>query len=560
MNLQAIRYSRFSTEKQEKGDSLTRQKLACESMAERKGWVIERAIEDLGRSAWHGHHLRDGNLGRFANEVRSGSIPAGTILIVEKTDRLSRQGAMALFDWLRDMANHGLRIAIADGDHVFEAQSFNGDPLPILTIILNGRQDKAYSDGISDRVGSAWVRKREEAVANHTLISRRVPGWIDLAKDGTRTLNPVRTPIVLQIFQWTADGIGAPTIVKRLNLAGVKPWGHFHKVKAGWETSYIGQLINGINVEGDYQPMKRVKGKLVPAGDKIEGYYPRAVPAALVAQARAARASRRHTGGAFRCEFKYLTTGMMRCHECGAAMSHAESKVGGVRRLSVRCYSVMRGMACGNRGLLRYERFETTLLDRLLPLALDDQFFARSDDTFALANEVATLEKLIADRTAFRDRQINLAGMVDDPTAIVAKINEVNAIITTTEKRLQEARDALQAARGSVGPDEHLRRVLEVRGAIEDADPVVRAEARMKVHHALRAVVQTILCDNDDDGRKTFRVALIGGLIGWRIDAQTGEVINQWNITGRLDANPQLAVGAMGQRQSVLRDVLRRQG
>ena len=245
-------------------------------------------------------------------------------------------------------------------------------------------------------------------------------------------------------------------------------------------------------------------------------------------------------------------------------MSHRRSDVGGVKRLNIQCYSVMRGMDCPNRGVMRVEKFEETILDRILPLALDDQFFARSDETYALANDVAAIQKLIADKRAQKGRAVKLLMTPDfaEDTDIMAQAATAQRIITQSEDRLRVAQQALNTARGSVEPAEHLKRVTAVRGAINDPDPAVRVPARAKVHAALKAIVEVVLCDNIDNGEKTFRVSVIGGLIGFKVAAATGEIVRQWNITGRLDSNPTWAraVNHRDNGPAVLADVMRRQG
>lgn len=47
-------YIRFSTKAQEKGASIERQQQAIGKVCAERGWVVDEAIQDLGRSAWKG--------------------------------------------------------------------------------------------------------------------------------------------------------------------------------------------------------------------------------------------------------------------------------------------------------------------------------------------------------------------------------------------------------------------------------------------------------------------------------------------------------------------------
>lgn len=65
----AIIYSRFSSDEQEKGDSLARQSRVCEAFAATRGWEVVGRLIDKGRSAYKGEHLApDADLGGFALE------------------------------------------------------------------------------------------------------------------------------------------------------------------------------------------------------------------------------------------------------------------------------------------------------------------------------------------------------------------------------------------------------------------------------------------------------------------------------------------------------------
>src|SRR4051812_29685222 len=96
-------YIRFSDKRQERGASRERQREVCTRYCEGNGLPVTEVIEDLGRSAWAGAHLDSGNLGRFTARVRAGEIAAGSVLVVEKLDRLSRQEPLTTLSWLGDM-------------------------------------------------------------------------------------------------------------------------------------------------------------------------------------------------------------------------------------------------------------------------------------------------------------------------------------------------------------------------------------------------------------------------------------------------------------------------
>lgn len=92
----AYSYIRFSNASQALGDSYRRQRDAAEQYCEQHGLVLVDTMEylffDSGRSAYKAKHLDDsGELARFLAYVEDGTVSAGSVLIVESLDRLSRE-------------------------------------------------------------------------------------------------------------------------------------------------------------------------------------------------------------------------------------------------------------------------------------------------------------------------------------------------------------------------------------------------------------------------------------------------------------------------------------
>lgn len=85
-------YVRFSSEKQLKGDSLRRQNELIDKYAKEKGLELdaEFRLVDLGVSAYRGQNLKEGKLGRFLQAIREKKVCAGSVLLVESLDRLTR--------------------------------------------------------------------------------------------------------------------------------------------------------------------------------------------------------------------------------------------------------------------------------------------------------------------------------------------------------------------------------------------------------------------------------------------------------------------------------------
>src|SRR5690349_17223121 len=87
----SVQYARWSDPSQGKGATKTRQFGKMREEAARMGYSCEREIFDDGRSAFHGHHIDRGELGKLLDEIESGAL-IGWVLQIENIDRLSRQG------------------------------------------------------------------------------------------------------------------------------------------------------------------------------------------------------------------------------------------------------------------------------------------------------------------------------------------------------------------------------------------------------------------------------------------------------------------------------------
>jgi hypothetical protein len=388
-------------------------------------------------------------------------------------------------------------------------------------------------------------------------MSARCPGWLRV-EGGEFVKIQERVDLVRQIFEWTADGVGARTIAKRLNAVPVPTWGR----ASGWEPTYISEIIASPAVEGDHQPTRMIEGRKTPTFEKIEGYYPRIVDADLVNAARAGRKMRMKTGGGHRMGFRNLFQSVVRCASCGAPMT---LRNGPTPRANLICSQVYRGRNCDQATSIRYRAFEEAALSKMLHLALDDRFFSRPDETRPLVTKVAELEKLLADQMAKSKRLLKLILNEDEPDQTMLETRaEIEATIQTTKARLAQTQDDLETARGAVSQADHMRRVLEVQQAINDPDESIRLPARMKVAQAIQTIVERVECDTRDEFeggvRKTFTMTLVGNVRGFKFDDR-GNVIGEFDLSehvlnptdgpnmlrGLLGASPDPAkVAAMG--------------
>lgn len=520
--MNAYRYIRFSTPRQENGDSARRQSDDVGAFCARQGWTIVEDIQDLGQSAWTGAHLSTGSLGRFAARVRQGEIEMPAVLVVEKLDRLSRQEPRKTLRWMEDLCAEGLTVATVDGGRIFNDASLRADLMGTFEILMRAQLAHQESQQKSERVLSAIGAKIEQARAGGRKITSKAPGWLTLNADRMGfTIDPQRAAIVIDIYEMAAAGQGARWIAKVLNERGVPAWGapKADGTPRTWEISSVRLILAQPSVEGDYVPgfSNTSDAKRTKFEGRISGYYPRIVDADLVARARAQVDGRKTgarrtggTGGRHTAGVANLFAGLIRCGACGQRM-HLRSNGEKLPKRYLQCHHAARSRGCGQREMFAYDPLEAAALDQILHLALDDRNFARVDETGPLAVALADVEKQIADRKERAQRLARVLAQVDDDPAVVEEMIENRKALKGLEGRREEVSKALDTARGAVSPEEHLGRVRELRSALKDPDAATRQVARLKVQTAMKGLGLRLICRLVEGERRETIVVLPSG-------------------------------------------------
>lgn len=433
----AYSYLRMSTERQIKGDSKRRQEQASRRYAEQHGLelVEEDELQDIGVSAFKGKNLSNGALGDFVEQVSAGKVPKGSYLLVESFDRLSRQEVPAAFGLFMSLTNAGINIVTLGDGHLYEAGKTDMLEL-VYSIVIMGRAHEE-SKTKSVRISAAWANKR--AAIGEKKLTARSPGWLRLTEDRkTFELIPDRAEIVRRIFKETAEGIGAFSIVRRLNQENVKPFGH----GAAWQKSSLDKIILSKAAIGEFQPHRRVQGGFEPAGEPIANYYPAAVDQDLFYRAQSARASRRlNSAGARGKQISNLFSGLAVCGYCRGRMHYLNKGKPPKGGAYLVCDAANRKAGC-NVALWSYDAFETSFLTfveelDLEPLAHDGAEAARRR---ALDADIQSLEGRLIELRSRRDRTFEANVVSGDLAFFADKIREMSATIAQFETILAERR------------------------------------------------------------------------------------------------------------------------
>lgn len=362
----AYLYMRFSSSEQAGGDSLNRQRaLAREYIESRASQDIELVVGqefiDEGVSSFAGQNLMPGRaLHRFLEQVEDGSIAAGSVLLVESLDRLSRQQVIHAQRLLLDILLRGITVVTTSPT---EAREYDGrSGLQDLIISLAGMERANQESALkSERVRRAWRRKKE--LAHVSKVTSRGPSWLSLSADKKSfVVLEEKAAVVRRIFE-LAESMGQGAIVKLLNAEKTPP---LARGSSGWHESSVAKVLTNQAVIGVYQPHRLTKDdsgrRRTPDGHAIDGYYPPIVEKDAFYRVQALRQNRKSSGaGRKGTRFTNIFSGIARCSECQSPMAVVDKGRPPKGGKYFVCSRARRGAGCRYRAV-KYELCESGFL------------------------------------------------------------------------------------------------------------------------------------------------------------------------------------------------------
>jgi DNA invertase Pin-like site-specific DNA recombinase len=269
-------YGRISTDGQVDGNGITRQREALKAEVLRRVAAMDIEyeelvwIEDLGLSAYHGHHVARGALGEFLEEVKAGKLGADSLFVCEAVSRASRQGAFVLLGMVNTMLDAGMSLLLLQ-----QGKLFNKESIPkFLSVELTLYAELAREESLikAEYARDNWSRKRAIALANPggTAFTRECPRWLTVV-DGKYQILEDRAESIRQIYSLALDGYGVQRLVRFAHENKLPPPGNGDS----WHISLIKRVLENRAVIGEFQPhSKDANGKRVPSGPPIPNFYP----------------------------------------------------------------------------------------------------------------------------------------------------------------------------------------------------------------------------------------------------------------------------------------------
>jgi DNA invertase Pin-like site-specific DNA recombinase len=283
MTMIAYSYLRFSTPRQQWGDSQRRQSVNSAKYAEKMGLTLDAALRfwDRGVSGFHSKNLTEGALGRFLESIKTRKIRTPCALIVESLDRLSRDTLDEAFYLFLDLIRAGVVIHTLNPEVQYSRQSVKENPAHIMLAVNDLWRANRESETKSYRSRQNWIKKRQDA--RQKILTKRVPHWLEVV-DEQICIKSGADRVIREMAQWAIDGMGTKKIAQRLNKANVPIFtnaytrhvedGDYLYRKALWDACYISTLLRNRALIGEMTPYQRTATGREQCAGPIPNYYP----------------------------------------------------------------------------------------------------------------------------------------------------------------------------------------------------------------------------------------------------------------------------------------------
>jgi len=440
-------YLRFSAAKQADGASTARQTEYAKKWAEENNLVLDESLSmrDEGLSAYHQKHVKSGALGIFLEAVSKGKIPAGSVLVVEGLDRLSRAEPIVAQNQLTQIILAGISVVTASDGKVYSREELKRDPMGLIYSILIMIRANEESETKSKRVSDALLRAARawQSGKRVTVPGGRIPAWITRNSEGVFILNPEPAEAMREAIRLYLAGYGAVKILDEIKNQG--------------RTPILKDTPNNLDALFRHKAYLFLGNReMTLSGESfiLEGYYPALIDVDTYNRLKietSTRKQRPHTGGGKSTVPNLFSgLGICRCGVCGTQILSNNRKMQAPRGeywyRRLRCPTCQRedpkvarepwAERYGNgRGSCTPDHLEKAVFDYCADqfnleslLAGDDNGIALRREQRAVISELELDEKQLA-----KIAKLSLEGDGDIPTVLVRQMQELEKRIATNK-------------------------------------------------------------------------------------------------------------------------------
>lgn len=488
----AYLYIRWSSLKQNNGDSRRRQEMGVQEFIERTGVDITQTFTDEAMSSHHGQNAKEGDLKKIMDMVENGIIRNGDFIVCENVDRLSRQAVLdTTLDIVGKILRAGVRLYTTNDHKIYDYNGVGegiGDWLTLQILMERAYQESKLK---SDRLKSVWNHKRKtilEQKANGKLLTTAVPIWLEVRKNeqGKQYFH-VKEDIVADIktLLELLKTRGYRASLRVFNERYRKSDFHFREVYLS-KLLIDGRLYGNLTLKEIHHDNGKKKHRVI---DIIENYYPKVVDFGVVEETRLAVKGRdftmsgQYVSGSIENIFKHI----LKCGACGGALSiKTNTKYYKGKPHKIYYYLECKNHRIGscfqrNLNLSAFENafiqyFELFKLEHILNESLDSDvletekaFYDIKEEYFKISNEQSKIEKMV-------ENYINQDA--DIPDSFMNKSIDV-------AKRLQEKKQEMVKIEGDLAHKKQQSQkkytLGDVKEALEDSEKRLALNSYLKL-------------------------------------------------------------------------------
>ena len=428
--IEATLYIRFSSDEQESGDSVRRQKDLGHEYAEKNGLKIIEEVVDSGVSAFRGLNFSEGNLGKWLKKAETGNAPKK--LLVENLDRITRLPARKAYNKITSILETNDTEIISFSDNkIYKEEEDN--IFDILMIFIKSQQNWEESKKKSDRLYAIWEQKRKNA--NHKLITRILPNWLFVDEKENIQLDENKSSVIKLIFELSKSGIGTKGITRYLNENKIKNFGKSEI----WGKSYVTKILNNPATFGRFIHYKMLDGKRTRTEGITDDYYPKVIDKKLfdLIQYRLKQRRVNKTGGQKLDNLRNLFSGKVKCGICNSSVVFMNKNYK-KDEIFFRCYNSMDARGCGFSSW-KYSEFEKDFIENISQLNIKELLYDNSDDKLVdkiveIKNEIIVLNDKI-------ENNLNAVDETNDSNIrqrLIKRIDSFSQELQNKEKELHE--------------------------------------------------------------------------------------------------------------------------
>ncbi|AOJ64395.1 integrase [Burkholderia ubonensis] len=522
-------YLRFSDPKQAAGGSIDRQlEYAARWAADREMELdASLSLRDEGLSAYHQRHVRQGALGVFLRAIEDGQVPAGSVLVVEGLDRLSRAEPLQAQAQLAQIVNAGITVVTASDGREYNRERLKAQPMDLVYSLLVMIRAHEESDTKSKRVKAAIRRQCEGWIAGTWRAPIRVgkdPHWVRETEGGGFELAADRASAVRLVIEMFRQGHGAVRIVRELAERGlqISETGRTHSSNI-YKILANRMLIGEKSVEVDGETYQ------------LDNYYPALLTPAEFADLRYLAEQRGRRKGKGEIPGVVTGLGITYCGYCSAAIV-AQNLMGRKRLPDGRPYPGHRRLHCvtysQSVGCKISGSCSVVPVERALMLYCSDQMnltrlLEGDAGTASISAQLASARQRVAELEA-QIRRVTDALLFDDgdaPAAVLRRVRELESQLASERRDVESFEHHLAASASNVAPAaaDAWRELVQ---GVEQLDYDARLMARQLVADTFSRIViyQSGFQPETDHG--TIGVVLVGKRGNTRmlnVDRRTGE-------------------------------------